>query len=105
MLTNLIPVKSHSLVVLPVPVKPEIREAKIARTKVRLIQGAVSNFKVSPFAVSNFIRTKPIFHRKFTYSNRDFWLIEIKNLRLLGFARPLLLEILVVGLKMSQNDF
>ena len=88
MLTNLIPVKSHSLVVLPVPVKPELREAKIARTKVRLIQGAVSNFKVSPFAVSNLIRTKPIFHRNFAISNRDIWLIEIKHPRLLGFPRP-----------------
>ena len=81
MLTNLIPVKSHSLVVLPVPVKPELREAKIARTKVRLIQGAVSNFKVSPFAVSNLIRTKPIFHRNFAIDivNRDFWLIMIRG--------------------------
>ena len=89
MLTNLIPVKSHSLVVLPVPVKPGLREAKIARTKVRLIQGAVSNFKVSPFAVSNFIHTKPIFHRNFNFSIKDFWLIEIKHPRLLGFERPL----------------
>ena len=88
MLTNLIPVKTHSLVVLPVPVKPERREAKIARTKVRLIQGAVSNFKVSPFAVSNLIRTKPIFHQNFAISNRDIWLMENKHPRLLGFPRP-----------------